>query len=129
MNDRAEKAALADGVLVVVTAIWGASFVVVQDAVRLADPFTFLVLRFIVGASVLTVRDWRALADRRLLRAVRVHYVVFDLLALDGEDQRGLTYVVRRARLERLSGDWRPPLEICPSTADRDEALRDGVVY
>ena len=69
MNDRAEKAALADGVLVVVTAIWGASFVVVQDAVRLADPFTFLVLRFVVGASVLTVRDWRALADRRLLRA------------------------------------------------------------
>jgi len=69
VNDRAEKAALADGVLVVVTAIWGASFVVVQDAVRLADPFTFLVLRFIVGASVLTVRDWRALADRRLLLA------------------------------------------------------------
>lgn len=69
MNDRADKAALADGVLVVVTAIWGASFVVVQDAVRLADPFTFLVLRFTVGASVLTVRDWRALADRRLLLA------------------------------------------------------------
>ena len=67
MNDRQERAALADGVLVVVTAIWGASFVVVQDAVRLADPFTFLVLRFTVGASVLTVRDWRALVDRRLL--------------------------------------------------------------
>ena len=69
MNDRTERAALADGVLVVVTAIWGASFVVVQDAVRLADPFTFLVLRFVVGASVLTVRDWRALAARRLLLA------------------------------------------------------------
>jgi len=69
VNVRAERAALADGVLVVVTAIWGASFVVVQDAVRLADPFTFLVLRFVVGASVLTVRDWRALADRRLLLA------------------------------------------------------------
>ncbi|HZJ54733.1 MAG TPA: DMT family transporter [Myxococcaceae bacterium] len=69
MNDRTERAALADGVLVVVTAIWGASFVVVQDAVRLADPFTFLVFRFIVGASVLTVPSWRALADRRLLRA------------------------------------------------------------
>ena len=69
MTDRTERAALADGVLVAVTAIWGASFVVVQDAVRLADPFTFLLLRFIVGGAVLTVRDWRALADRRLLRA------------------------------------------------------------
>ena len=67
MNGRTEKAALADGVLVVVTAIWGASFVVVQDAVKLADPFTFLALRFTVGAAVLSVRDWRALGDRRLL--------------------------------------------------------------
>ena len=69
MNDRTERAALADGVLVVVTAIWGASFVVVQDAVRLADPFTFLVLRFTVGAAVLSVRDWRAMGDRTLLRS------------------------------------------------------------
>jgi len=67
VNGRTEKAALADGVLVVVTAIWGASFVVVQDAVKLADPFTFLALRFTVGAAVLSVRDWRALGDRRLL--------------------------------------------------------------
>jgi drug/metabolite transporter (DMT)-like permease len=67
VNARAEKAVLADGVLVVVTAIWGASFVVVQDAVRLADPFTFLVLRFTLGALVLSVRDWRAFGDRRLL--------------------------------------------------------------
>ena len=69
MNARSEKAALADGVLVVVTAIWGASFVVVQDAMRLADPFTFLVLRFTVAGAVLTALDWRALGDRRLIRA------------------------------------------------------------
>jgi ATP-dependent DNA ligase len=50
-------------------------------------------------------------------------YVAFDLLALDGQDQRGLTYAIRRARLERLSVGWSPPLEICPSTADRDEAM------
>ena len=49
-------------------------------------------------------------------------YVAFDVLALDGQDQRGLTYTARRARLERLSAGWAPPLEICPSTADRDEA-------
>ena len=67
MNDRTERAALADGVLVVVTAIWGASFVVVQDALKLADPFTFLVLRFTLAAALLTVLDWRSLANRRLL--------------------------------------------------------------
>jgi len=50
-------------------------------------------------------------------------YVAFDVLALDGQDQRGLTYTARRARLERLSGDWASPLEICPSTADRNEAM------
>ena len=49
-------------------------------------------------------------------------YVAFDVLALDSQDQRGLTYTARRARLERLSAGWAPPLEICPSTADRDEA-------
>ncbi|HEY1335403.1 MAG TPA: DMT family transporter, partial [Myxococcaceae bacterium] len=69
MSERTERAGLADGVLVAVTAIWGASFVVVQDAVRLADPFTFLTLRFILGAAVLTARDWRGLRDRRLVRA------------------------------------------------------------
>ena len=50
-------------------------------------------------------------------------YVAFDVLALDGQDQRGLTYTARRARLEHLSAGWAPPLEICPSTADRNEAM------
>ena len=49
-------------------------------------------------------------------------YVAFDVLALDGQDQCGLPYTARRTRLERLSAGWAPPLEICPSTADRDEA-------
>lgn len=69
MTARTEKAAFADGVLVVVTAIWGSSFVVVQDAVRLADPFTFLVLRFTLAAALLTLVDRRALADRKLIVA------------------------------------------------------------
>ncbi len=69
MTARTEKAAFADGVLVVVTAIWGSSFVVVQDAVRLADPFTFLVLRFTLAAALLTLVDHRALADRKLIVA------------------------------------------------------------
>jgi drug/metabolite transporter (DMT)-like permease len=60
------QAALADLVLVLTTAIWGASFVVVHDAVRLADPFSFLALRFTVGALALTLVDPRGLGDRRL---------------------------------------------------------------
>jgi ATP-dependent DNA ligase len=50
-------------------------------------------------------------------------YVAFDVLALDGQDQRGLPYIARRARLEHVSAGWAPPLEICPSMADRNEAM------
>jgi hypothetical protein len=50
-------------------------------------------------------------------------YVAFDLLALGAQDQRGLTYAARRRRLEQLAASWGPPLEICPSTADRAEAM------
>jgi ATP-dependent DNA ligase len=50
-------------------------------------------------------------------------YVAFDLLALGAQDQRGLTYAARRRRLEQLADGWGPPLEICPSTADRNEAM------
>ncbi len=51
-------------------------------------------------------------------------YVAFDLLAVDGGDQRSLPYRVRRGRLERLAASWVPPMQLCPSTSDRDEALR-----
>ncbi|WP_233585920.1 DMT family transporter [Corallococcus sp. CA054B] len=45
----------ADGALVLLTVFWGLTFVVVKDALAFADPFTFLTLRFIVGAAVLAV--------------------------------------------------------------------------
>ena len=51
----------ADLVLVGITALWGATFVVVKDALDQADPFTFLGLRFLVGGLVAT-----AIAARRL---------------------------------------------------------------
>jgi ATP-dependent DNA ligase len=51
-------------------------------------------------------------------------YVAFDVLAVRGEDHRRLPYATRRARLERLAASWVPPLQLCPSTADRVEALR-----
>jgi drug/metabolite transporter (DMT)-like permease len=78
VNPPDRQAAIADLVLVAVTAVWGASFVVVQDAVRLADPFTFLVLRFTVGALALTVPARREVLDRKLLRtAVPIGALLF----------------------------------------------------
>lgn len=44
----------ADGVLLAMTAVWGLTFVVVKDALALADPFTWLALRFFIGAAALT---------------------------------------------------------------------------
>ncbi|WP_368671673.1 DMT family transporter, partial [Corallococcus carmarthensis] len=43
----------ADGALVLLTVFWGLTFVVVKDALAFADPFTFLTLRFAVGAAVM----------------------------------------------------------------------------
>src|ERR1043165_4443627 len=49
----------ADGLLLAMTAIWGLTFVVVKDALALADPFTWLALRFLIGATALTLLSRR----------------------------------------------------------------------
>jgi drug/metabolite transporter (DMT)-like permease len=59
----------ADAVLVSITAFWGVTFVVVKDAVALADPFTFLALRFSLGAVLLTFAAWRGIRGTALVRA------------------------------------------------------------
>jgi drug/metabolite transporter (DMT)-like permease len=59
----------ADAVLVSITAFWGVTFVVVKDAVALADPFTFLALRFSLGAVLLTFAAWRGIRSAALVRA------------------------------------------------------------
>jgi drug/metabolite transporter (DMT)-like permease len=59
----------ADAVLISITAFWGVTFVVVKDAVVLADPFTFLALRFFLGAVLLTLVAWRAMPSGALLAA------------------------------------------------------------
>jgi drug/metabolite transporter (DMT)-like permease len=59
----------ADAVLVSITAFWGVTFVVVKDAVVLADPFTFLTLRFSLGALLLTFVAWRGIQGATLVRA------------------------------------------------------------
>ncbi|NOJ97648.1 DMT family transporter [Corallococcus sp. CA049B] len=51
----------ADGALVLLTLFWGMTFVLVKDALAFADPFTFLTLRFTLGALVMA-----ALAGRRM---------------------------------------------------------------
>jgi ATP-dependent DNA ligase len=50
-------------------------------------------------------------------------YVAFDILAAGGEDLRRHIYTARRQRPERLAANWAPPLQLCPSTANRTEAL------
>ncbi|MDC0709906.1 DMT family transporter [Stigmatella sp. ncwal1] len=52
----------ADGALALLTVFWGTTFVVVKDALGHGDPFSFLVLRFGLGAVVLS-----AVAGRRML--------------------------------------------------------------
>jgi len=63
------QAVTADAVLVATTAVWGASFVVVKDAVALADPLTFIALRFALGALALTLLARGTLLDRTLWRS------------------------------------------------------------
>ncbi len=48
----------ADGALVFLTVLWGTTFVVVKDALSHGDPFSFLALRFGVGARG-AQRVWR----------------------------------------------------------------------
>ena len=74
--------------------------------------------------------DWGQL-QRRLGSAAQIaeqvrtspaSYVAFDVLAVDGVDVRTRPWAVRRALLEQLGVDWRPPLQLTPVTFDRDEA-------
>ncbi|WP_164009603.1 DMT family transporter [Pyxidicoccus trucidator] len=57
----------ADGALALITLFWGVTFVVVKGALGHADPFSFLTLRFTLGAVVLSV-----LAGRQVLSPVNL---------------------------------------------------------
>jgi len=58
----------ADAVLLGMTAFWGLTFVVVKDALARADPFTWLALRFFIGAAALSLVARRS-GGRANLRA------------------------------------------------------------
>jgi len=65
----------------------------------------------------------RPLAAARLARENPASYLVFDLLAMDGEDWRGRPWRARRVALEQLATSWRPPLQLSPYTDDYATAL------
>lgn len=61
-----------------VAAIWGATFVLVQDAVERTPPFLFLALRFAIAAAVLApFRGARGLTRRDLAAGVLVGVALF----------------------------------------------------
>ena len=99
----------------------------VADAVRAALPE-----RCVVDGEIVVVGenglDFDALqmrihpADSRvrmLAETMPASFVAFDLLALGDEDLRGRPFSERRARLEEVLGDVRPPVHLTPATASR----------
>jgi ATP-dependent DNA ligase len=65
--------------------------------------------------------DVRRAAD--LARVQPASVIIFDVLRHDGEDLTSRPWRERRSRLEQLADGWRPPLQITPYTADRQEAV------
>jgi ATP-dependent DNA ligase len=74
----------------------------------------------------------RMVTSRAALPAVAnelpASFVAFDVLAVAGQDTRGVPFTGRRQLLEELARDWAPPLHLSPITRDMDLAktwLRD----
>ncbi len=80
MTQRFPSTLRADVALLAVTAVWGGTFVTVKDALGAADPFTFLALRFSVGALAAAALAGPSLRDARVLR----HGAVLGLLLFAG---------------------------------------------
>ncbi|MBB4911497.1 ATP-dependent DNA ligase [Actinophytocola algeriensis] len=55
----------------------------------------------------------------RAAAGVEVYFIAFDLLAVGDDDVRGTPLPVRRARLEKVFAEARPPLQLTPSIQDR----------
>ncbi len=55
----------------------------------------------------------------KLAKETPASFVAFDLIAVDGCDLRALPQQERRAKLERLLADAKPPLYLTPVTTDR----------
>lgn len=58
-----------------------------------------------------------------LARVQPASAIIFDVLRLEDADLTGSPWHDRRTALEQLADGWRPPLQITPYTADRQEAI------
>jgi len=66
-----------NALLVLVTMIWGSTFLIVQQTIRLTGPFTFLAMRFCIAALVLAV-----IFHKRLARITRVELITGSIIGL-----------------------------------------------
>jgi drug/metabolite transporter (DMT)-like permease len=66
-----------NALLVLVTMIWGSTFLIVQQTIRLTGPFTFLAMRFGIGALVLAV-----IFHKRLAQITRAEIITGSLIGL-----------------------------------------------
>jgi ATP-dependent DNA ligase len=60
---------------------------------------------------------------QRLAKETPASFIAFDVLALDDRDLRAEPLSTRRAKLEPVMADARPPLYVSPRTENRDTAI------
>lgn len=66
-----------NALMVMVSMIWGSTFLIVQDSIRYAGPFTFLAIRFGIGALVLA-----AIFHKRLAQITRAEIITGSIIGL-----------------------------------------------
>ncbi len=66
-----------NALLVFVSMIWGSTFLIVQQTIRLTGPFTFLAMRFGIGALVLAV-----IFHKRLAQITRAEIITGSIIGL-----------------------------------------------
>src|SRR6266852_3509682 len=66
-----------NALLVFVSMIWGSTFLIVQQTIRLTGPFTFLAMRFSIGALVLAV-----IFHKRLAQITRAEIITGSIIGL-----------------------------------------------
>jgi drug/metabolite transporter (DMT)-like permease len=66
-----------DLLLILVTLIWGSTFLVVQNSIKLVGPYTFLAIRFAIGALALAL-----IFRKRLFRMTRQELITGSIIGL-----------------------------------------------
>ena len=85
MVDRSSRTARADGLLVLITLIWGSTFLLVQRTVQSYPVFSFLCLRFVLASGVLLMllgKRLRFLSPRMWAAGVAIGFFLFGGYAL-----------------------------------------------